>query len=56
MVHASVLVAVFLLLYVECNNGLKVLTTVKESCKVLTDQGTVDLTPVAKPANRQAAA
>ena len=47
MMYRPVLLATFLLL-INSNNGLKIDKVVKESCTVLTDQGTVDLTSVAK--------
>ena len=50
------LLVTVLLLSTTDTNGIKVVKPVKQSCTVLTDQGTVDLTSVAKTADKQEAA
>ena len=55
MMYLPVLLATFLLL-INSFNGLKIEKVVKESCTVLTDQGTVDLTSVAKTPDKNEAA
>ena len=54
MACSHILLVTVLLL--STTDGIKVVKPVKQSCTVLTDQGTVDLTSVAKTADKQEAA